>query len=261
MHCCLEKCALFLYADDSTLVHAAASKSLLAEHLNDDLLKFYAYCVNNALLINNSKTEIMYFAAPNIHDSILLGNTAVDMVETFTILGLVLDRNLKFRSQVSHVTKKLNSASYIMRKYRGIIPRSTLVLLFNSIGSVHLDFNLISYFDCLNANLIADLSRSYINCGRAILASDRYTSGTVVLNDLGWLPLNARAHDLKVKFINKLVKTRIPCELNVILQRVHHSYSTRYASYGFTLNRTNKQLGSSSFASWGPRLASTLAIA
>ena len=260
MHRCLRKCVLFLYADDSTLVHTAASNSILSENMNSDLISLSAYCAANALLINNSKTKIMFFGSPRIHDSIYLGNFAVDVVESFTILGLIIDRNMKFKSQVAHVSKKLCTASYILRKYRKIIPQSALVLLFNCIGGSHLDFNSICYYDCLSAGLNAQLSRNYIHCARALLPFEKNKSGSVLLEELSWLPLNERIRDLKIIFIIKLLKTGIPSDLFSVLERVNHHHSTRYASYGFILNRSLKNIGAGSFSSWGPRLASTLSL-
>ena len=157
---------LLFFADDDTLVCCSRDPYRLAEMINHDLQKINQYVFKNRLLINNEKTKCMWFRCPNINHDILLNNNVIARVDTFKLLGVQIDSNFKFKSQINHLSGKLASASYILKKYKRQVPKFAMQLIFNCLATPHIHYCIISYFDFLNLSDINQISSKLIRCAK-----------------------------------------------------------------------------------------------
>ena len=97
------------YADDTALTLTLPSLLDVSYHINNDLKLIVDWCAFNKLAVNVGKTQAMLFTPctlnnfPNIH----LGNTLVQYVPDYKYLGILIDKNLKFKSHISSLCGKL----------------------------------------------------------------------------------------------------------------------------------------------------------
>ena len=114
MHTCVSDSLLLLYADDATVLFSHKDSNVMVSKLNDNLASIKRYCHNNKLLINTSKTKVLYFKSANRNLDIKLDTSIVGIVTSFKLLGVHIDNNLNFASHISHLLKKLNSCIYVL---------------------------------------------------------------------------------------------------------------------------------------------------
>lgn len=250
--------SLIVYADDSTLVHAHKDNRILCSELNVDLANMFRYCQSNKLLINKDKTKVMFFGKPSVRDDIVLCNTVIEVVDSFKLLGLYIDANLKFVSHIDHVIGKLCTAAYIVRKFRSSLPVHILHILFNCLGSSHLTYCFVCYYHCLRKTSIRRLTSMYLRCGRSILGCDTHLSGDTVLSRLSWLNIQERSDEVGRLLIRKILETGFPAALALCLNKINHSHHTRHAQCGYTRIHVNTTHGSRSFSYWAPIMASNM---
>lgn len=100
---------LIQYADDTTLTLTLPSLNEASNLINSDLERVVDWCAFNKLSVNVGKTKAILFT-PCISDSypeIKLGNVPVQYVPDYKYLGMIIDKDLKFRAQISSLSGKL----------------------------------------------------------------------------------------------------------------------------------------------------------
>ena len=153
--------------------------------INNNLSSLKSYCDSNRLLINFYKTRVMYCKVRNLNLDVTLNSSLITLCDSYRLLGVIVDNNMKYTSQSKFVTKKLDSCIYILRKYQRILPRQTLKIIFNCIGLSHILYCLGAYVDLLSVTDFKRLERKYLRCGKSILSSP-VSSYDEILTMLSW---------------------------------------------------------------------------
>jgi len=111
------KSALDSFVDDNTITATGESVQVTVENIQHDMLLIAEWMNNNRLILNIKKTQAMalvsthkqgkkeYFQSINLNISDLI----IPLVKRATILGVVIDNELKFDGQVENICKKVNS--------------------------------------------------------------------------------------------------------------------------------------------------------
>ena len=110
-----------LYADDTSLIYVSDDLTSLTHHVNDRLAEIVKWCNFNKISLNPVKSEYMIISnkIDLSHQSIRLQGADLTQASTFKYLGLHLDSNLKFNSQIAHVNCKLSSLAGITHRLGG----------------------------------------------------------------------------------------------------------------------------------------------
>lgn len=130
-----------LYADDTVVFVEADDDDSLQSKVNDELTATNNWCNDNHLILNSSKTKCIFF---NCSDNIAapsIANNIIDCVSEHKYLGYIIDNKLKFNSQLTALDKKLKICNSILAKTAYILPKASLLTIFNSIGLSHLIYN------------------------------------------------------------------------------------------------------------------------
>ena len=99
------------------------------------LSDFVEWCETAFLNINVNKTKEMYInfvRSPVSLPPALINSQAVDQVENYKYLGMVIDNKLRFESQVDAVCKKAHQLMYFYRKLRNFNLDTTFMKMFYS---------------------------------------------------------------------------------------------------------------------------------
>ena len=133
------------FADDTNLLCITDSLESLAETLNLDLQSLWHWLNANKISLNASKTEYILFHHPNRkvdHDLVKLSIGGHDIKESKSIkyLGVQMDSDLKWATQVNDVAVKLRKANGVLAKLRHYMPESILKLVYYAIFNSHLTY-------------------------------------------------------------------------------------------------------------------------
>jgi hypothetical protein len=197
-----ESCQLVKYADDTALV---------ARCVNDDVIyrsevqRFCEWCCNNYLELNVSKTKEMvvdFRRTPCTHEPLYINNELVEAVSEYKYLGLTVDHNFKFSSNVNKLYKKVNSRMYFVRMMHKLCFDERIINLFYTaiIQSV-VSFSIVCWFGNAPDEVKRKLNKVIKHCTKlgvtcTVSLADLYERATkqrlsVIINDTSH-PLNEK---------------------------------------------------------------------
>lgn len=183
------KCVLF--ADDiSIIVTSNKKENTTAQHEND-INKTVTNIVNwldiNKLKVNMTKTYYIKFNNfLNYKLNISYNNSAIEEVNQTQFLGLIIDRDLNYKTQVEHICARINKFVYALRQVRQLTNMNTALSAYHAyIGSI-LRYGIIAWGNSTNVN------RAFIaqkRCIRAMCGIPSYVSCRTRFRGLGLLTL------------------------------------------------------------------------
>ena len=123
-----------MFADDIYVFMSHKDLNYLSDMLNLELDKLSIWFKANKLSINLKKTKFMVFkprqkrSICNIQISI--GNQNIVEVKEKNFLGVILDENLNWKSELSHAASKVEKSIGIISRCSFFLPKSSLRMLY-----------------------------------------------------------------------------------------------------------------------------------
>ena len=157
-----------MFADDTTIYKATENKdesvkSLIRSFILE-LNPLLDWCFFNRLDINWKKTEIMFISSRRViyPKTIMIDNKSVDVVDSFRLLGVVIDNKLNFSQHVSTVCKQINTRLFSIKKLF-YLPTTVKIQFFKTFILPCFDYclSLVIYFPKYT---IQKLANSYYMC-------------------------------------------------------------------------------------------------
>jgi hypothetical protein len=145
----VENFKMILYADDTTLFASLNNPLNNVNNtslLNDELCLINKWLKVNRLSINMTKTKAMLFHRLKRqfdYPELYMDGIKIDFVDTFNFLGLIIDKNLNWKSHVKVVSNKISKAIGVMVKLKNYVPKSALIHIYNALIMSHLNYGLI----------------------------------------------------------------------------------------------------------------------
>ena len=133
-----------MFADGTNLTFANNDMNEMNKELNIDLVCVNEWLVSNKLSPNISKTEFMLIGSRQKLSKIshypkpLLDNTPIKQVKVTKSLGVYIDENLLWDSQIDHICKKIASGIGALKRIKHCVPLAPYLPFLNRL------FNLIS---------------------------------------------------------------------------------------------------------------------
>ena len=131
-------CDTILFADDSTFIIHADNTKDLEDKANKIMIELEKYLNNNHMFLNIDKTHFISFN--NIKLNINFNNTPIKQVEEAKLLGLIIDRKLKFKHQLKIIAQSMYKSLPIFYKYRKT-PFFVKKILFSAFILSHINYN------------------------------------------------------------------------------------------------------------------------
>ncbi|XP_023244780.1 uncharacterized protein LOC111642644 [Centruroides sculpturatus] len=123
------------YAEDTTLLLSHVNHKVLQDRVNGTLLRISDWCVNNKLIINYNKCNVLVFPKGNIlkkGPSIKIDNIKIKNATSVRYLGIVFDPKLNWTEHVHYVYEKAvkvaQALKTISRNQWGYGPSSSRIL-------------------------------------------------------------------------------------------------------------------------------------
>ena len=245
------------YADDIQVYGfcAPSKTSDLSDRLSACLDSLLAWFSSNRLQLNISKTKYMWCASrrrQQAFDNIRLGSLFPPSVPRVKCLGVLLDSEVSFTTQVSRTVSTCFAFLRQIRSVRRSLTPSLLTTLVQSLVLSRLDY-CISIFCGLPAAQLKRLQAVLHASARTIFGTRRFSSVTPLLRDLRWLPVQARIQFRLAVLAHRCHLGTAPPSLSDLLQPVSsipgRSRLRSSRTSAFTMPRVrHPTLGDRSFA-------------
>ena len=139
-----------LFADDTVLTAHSQDITQTAKTVQLVLNKIAAWCRNNKLTLNASKTEYVIYGTKTrknkaIKTNLKIGNINIKEVDTYKYLGTTLDSTLTARQQLSRLNQSLALKLKTLRKMRDFISENTALQLYKTTILPIIDYSDIIY--------------------------------------------------------------------------------------------------------------------
>ena len=127
-----------LFADDTCLMMADNNLKNLEHKVQIEFKKVNSWPCQNKLSLNFSKTNYMLINKQPLKTcqcnfKIALNGITINRAHTVKYLGLFIDDNLKWRSQINHLSTQLARCTRLFYRLRNFVSRETLCMLYYSL--------------------------------------------------------------------------------------------------------------------------------
>ena len=160
------------------------------------------------------------------HPGLMFNNSIVNVTTIHNHLGMIFDSKLSFEEHLKSVLKKISKTVGLLRKFQGILPRTSLTI-HKLFARPHLDYSDIIYDQTFNESFHQRIESIQYNAAIAITGAIRGTSSEKLYQELGFESLRSRRWLRKLCLFYKIYQNKSPSYLyNLIPDRVKF-YSTR----------------------------------
>ena len=165
-----------------------ADTALIQAHINSDLASLSQWATTNGVKINISKCQSMVLARRHWRSQasikFLINNVRLLPQKCVKYLGVLVDQDLNWSQQVSHIRRKSLAALALVRRVSSIMPTKVLLSLYNAFVLPHLTYCCVVWHFCSNT-LSDNLQRVQNFAMRIILKKPARTSSNFCLTQLG----------------------------------------------------------------------------
>ena len=139
-----------LFADDTTLYRSENDLTVLLELFRESIKEMIKWCTFNRLDINWSKTYVMFVTNKKnveLPNEINVDDNKIMVVNSFKLLGVIIDNKLNFSTYCSHIRKTVNSKLHSIKRLF-YLPSAVKLQFFKSFILPYFDYcaTLFGYF-------------------------------------------------------------------------------------------------------------------
>lgn len=231
-----------LFADDTNLFKFLKDKNINLNQINSDLNLVYEWCNSNKLTINTDKTKYMIIKTSqknvNIEGDLGIDGSPIEGVKSAMYLGVSIDNNITWKSHIQNVVKSIAPKVGIISRIRHYLPKSALILIYNSLILPHLSYCIEiwgnTYTSYLNPLYV--LQKKIVR----LINFENYRAPTSPLfKKLEILPIHKLCKYNTCVFTFDLLNNNLPHPVHRYLDPLPHKYVTRSASQeNFYIPRT-----------------------
>ena len=134
-----------LYADDTAVVYEHKNTAPLIQQIDSSVAAIEEWFTENSLSLNLNKTNLIKFGSYGDFPSkiTLTNGDCVALKDCVKLLGLHIDKDLKWNSHIEHVSNKINKYIYMIRSINRIVPPAILLNIYHGFVESNLRFCLI----------------------------------------------------------------------------------------------------------------------
>lgn len=216
-------CSTVMYADDTVLTIADKIAETLETNTTACLNQAKQYCINNDLVLNESKTVQIVFNIRNKTTNVA-PLPGLQISDTTKYLGITIDSKMSWKPHVDQLNKKLSSSIYVIRRIRQVCGLDVAKVAYFALFESHLRYGIVSW----GGTAASNMEKVLIQQKRAI----RCLAGIHYLESC-----REPFKQLKILTVTSIyIRETILHAIATQQLRHHdlHSYNTRHAS-NFTL--------------------------
>ena len=186
---------------------------------------------------------------------------SIDRVRTHRYLGVEIDDTLTWHSQIDQIVKKVSAGLAILRRARALVPRDTLINMYNALVVPYFDY-CSPVWGCIGKCQSERLQKLQNRAARIITNSDYMTPSSCLLHDLGWDTLEKRRTKQLAITMYNVVNEHFPLGLHELFQTTSqvHTYNLRESAHNLFIPRPLSEAGKRSLHYRGAILWNSLSI-
>lgn len=249
-----------LFADDTTLTASGLSTQDLHNKLQTDLDNINLWCKQNAMMLNAQKTKAMNLSSNRNKQQLQplhLQEHEIEFSETEKLLGIHVDNNLKWKTQVDKTLKKCNTQLYLLLRIKQYLDVNARKLFFNAYILPHLDYCCTVWGNCNNEQIL-DIIKFQKRAARIILDKSYDAPSAELFNELNWIKFDERIRYKKAVIMYKsLNNASFPQYMKNKFQFIHqrHEHNLRSAKNSdLFVPQPKKEIFRKSLTYSGPKL-------
>ena len=128
---------MILFADDTNIFDCHKDPNFLNTVVNTEIDKLSSWFQANRLSINVKKSNFVIFKSAqnrqNLDFSFFIDNNKIDCVKEVVFLGVILDQNLRWKSHIHNVARKISKSLGIIYKTSFCLNEASLHTLYFSL--------------------------------------------------------------------------------------------------------------------------------
>ena len=201
-----------LFVDDTSLLFVVHNINDSANLLNRDLSKIDQWAVQWKMSYNPDPTkqaqEIIFSrkTSQRNHPGLMFNKSIVNVATIRKHLGMIFNSKLSFDEHLKSVLKKVSKTVGLLKKFQGILPRTSLITIYKLFARPHLDYVDIIYDQTFNESFHQRIKYIQYNAAIAITGAIRGTSSEKLYQELGLESLRSRRWLRKVCLFYKIYK-------------------------------------------------------
>ena len=131
------KCHVAMYADDTVIYSKSGDYNTGVDEVQADLCKLQKWCERNGIYINVDKTKKMVFGSKHALDKLgtrelLLDGEQIEAVNSYTYLGIVMDRQVNFEAHAKNITDRASAKIMQLRKMRRFVTKKAALMVYKN---------------------------------------------------------------------------------------------------------------------------------
>ena len=132
-----------------------------------------------------------------------LNETKLGEIKDEKLLGVELDKYLKWNNHVEYLIRKLNSRICLLKRAKEHLTIHCRKLLYNAIIKPILEYCCTVWGNCSKENLTR-LLKIQKRCARLILNAKHHDNSIKLFTELGWLPISDIINRRKLYMVHKI---------------------------------------------------------
>ena len=267
LHNQLSNTASLLFADDTTLYMTHRNLRYMKWCMEEDMKKLISWFRANKLTLNLGKTVCILFQKNKENQIITLNldNIQITSSKEVRFLGLWLDENLNWQTQINKLILKLTRNVNLLKYSRNMMPTETKKLVYHAHIGSHLQYGIILWGNGITNEQLNKLQKIQNQCLKYITVNKKITGKE-----------NKELKILKVKDVIELANLKFGYKLyhNLLPKKVakschfdskntnlmpSHNYNTRSKDIPNLPKTMNKDY-QNCFLTQGPRSILSLSV-
>lgn len=232
----IDFCDIDLFADDSTMSTSNSSISVLVNVIQADLINFDEWCKKNDMTLNLTKTKAMFISTKQTISKIMsdppdikLNEDLIQISDLEKLLGIHIDSNLSWCSQVDKTLNKCNSLLYLLSRIKQYLSVPVRKLFYNSYILPHLDY-CCTIWGNSTAESITSVIKFQKRAARLILDKDFDTPSVELFAELNWMTFPERVKFQKAILMFKTMNNLAPTYMNSLFHYTNEIHNRNLRS-------------------------------
>ena len=212
-------CNIKLFADDTSLYVIIENPLLDCNSLNRDLETISTWAKTWKVKFNPSKTESILFTRKKyvtIMPDLFMNDVKIDTVTAHKHLGLTLQSDGQWQSQVNEIIAKVSPMINCLRSLKYRLQRKSLMTLYNSFILPIFDYCDYIWINCTKGQELL-LEKLHLDALRTICGAVRGVSHSKIYKETGFSTLRDRREMHQMCVFHKIFHNKAPQYLSHLL--------------------------------------------
>ena len=258
LHLTNKDVACDLFADDSTLHTSNANINVVQSSLQQGIYDVVDWCKVNHMVLHPGKTKCMVITSRQKHQirplnlHLSLCQKSIEQVSEHRVLGIIIDKELKWQAHINFVCKQLSRNLFLLSKLKHYVDVDTRKLFFQAHCLSRINYASTLWCNACDVH-IKRMNSLHRRAAKLILPNPSLST-TEKLLTLNVLPLSHQFDYNTAILMYKLHLGKAAPYLHTFLRRA----TQRYGSVDYILPHVRIDLYKSSFAFSGPYVWNSL---